>query len=169
MNLCIVICITGVSACRLSRKFLMWYVGVQIKCLSPALRLMRERKTVASTFRLFSTQQSLPRLPVPPLQQTMDKYLRTVRPLVTDNEFAHTQQVNTDGTLHFAFAQNTISNFFLKAFHSFCSENELQNIFQVPVLIACKQALCPLCSCAFLSHGNGCMIDVGVCFDLPCM
>ncbi|XP_070177314.1 carnitine O-acetyltransferase-like isoform X2 [Littorina saxatilis] len=43
--------------------------------------------------RMFSVQYQLPRLPVPPLQQTMDKYLRSVRPLVTEEEFANTQQI----------------------------------------------------------------------------
>ena len=45
--------------------------------------------------RMFSVQYSLPHLPVPPLQQTMDKYLRSVRPLVTDEEFASTQEVRS--------------------------------------------------------------------------
>ncbi|KAL8621111.1 hypothetical protein ACOMHN_048153 [Nucella lapillus] len=40
-----------------------------------------------------SPVQSLPRLPVPPLKQTMEKYLKSVRPLVTDEEFAHTQEI----------------------------------------------------------------------------
>ncbi|PVD21630.1 hypothetical protein C0Q70_17429 [Pomacea canaliculata] len=43
--------------------------------------------------RMFSVQYSLPRLPVPPLQQTLDKYLRSVRPLVTDEEFKTTQKI----------------------------------------------------------------------------
>lgn len=33
------------------------------------------------------SQSKLPQLPVPPLHKTLDKYLRTVRPLVTDEEF----------------------------------------------------------------------------------
>lgn len=39
-------------------------------------------------------QDSLPRLPVPKLQDTLPKYLRFLHPLVTDDEFARaTRQV----------------------------------------------------------------------------
>jgi len=41
--------------------------------------------------RFYSHQESLPHLPVPPLQQTLDKYLKTIRPLVNDAEFKKTQ------------------------------------------------------------------------------
>jgi carnitine O-acetyltransferase len=36
---------------------------------------------------------TLPKLPVPPLQQTIDKFLRLAQPLVTPDQFAHTKQV----------------------------------------------------------------------------
>ncbi|CAJ0634490.1 14502_t:CDS:10 [Entrophospora sp. SA101] len=36
-------------------------------------------------------EKSLPRLPVPKLSDTLDKYLKSVRPLVNDEEFAKTQ------------------------------------------------------------------------------
>ena len=35
-------------------------------------------------------QSSLPKLPVPPLQQSLQKYLKAVRPLVNDEEFEKT-------------------------------------------------------------------------------
>jgi len=35
----------------------------------------------------------LPKLPIPPLQQSLDKYLRSIRPLVDDEDFAHTQSL----------------------------------------------------------------------------
>lgn len=38
-------------------------------------------------------QASLPRLPVPPLQQSLEKYLRAVQPLVSDAEFKRTHRV----------------------------------------------------------------------------
>jgi len=40
-----------------------------------------------------SMSQVLPKLPIPPLQQSLDKYLRSIRPLVDDEDFAHTQSV----------------------------------------------------------------------------
>ncbi|XP_068244229.1 carnitine O-acetyltransferase-like isoform X1 [Palaemon carinicauda] len=38
-------------------------------------------------------QESLPRLPVPPLEDTLNKYLKTVKPLVTDEEFRLTEEL----------------------------------------------------------------------------
>ena len=43
--------------------------------------------------RFYSHQESLPRLPVPPLSQTLDKYLKTVRPLVNDDEYENTKSL----------------------------------------------------------------------------
>ncbi|XP_064616080.1 carnitine O-acetyltransferase-like [Liolophura sinensis] len=43
--------------------------------------------------RMFSVQDSLPRLPVPPLDQTLNKYLRVVQPLLTPEEFKETKQI----------------------------------------------------------------------------
>ena len=43
--------------------------------------------------QMLSVQYSLPHLPVPPLEQTMEKYLQTVRPLLTQDQFANTQKV----------------------------------------------------------------------------
>ena len=37
-------------------------------------------------------QSSLPRLPVPPLQQSLQKYLKAVRPLINDEEFEKTSK-----------------------------------------------------------------------------
>ena len=42
-------------------------------------------------YTMFQHEMSLPRLPVPPLQQTMEKYLLSVKPLLTDEEFACTK------------------------------------------------------------------------------
>ncbi|KAL8597550.1 hypothetical protein ACOMHN_033421 [Nucella lapillus] len=42
---------------------------------------------------MFSKQSSLPLLPVPPLKQTLDKYLDSVRPLISDQQFAKTKEV----------------------------------------------------------------------------
>eukprot|EP01104_Vermistella_antarctica_P016221 TRINITY_DN549_c1_g1_i1.p1 TRINITY_DN549_c1_g1~~TRINITY_DN549_c1_g1_i1.p1 ORF type:complete len:711 (-),score=184.05 TRINITY_DN549_c1_g1_i1:7-2139(-) len=43
--------------------------------------------------KLYEFQNALPPLPVPGLKKTVEKYLDTVRPLLTDAEFGHTQQV----------------------------------------------------------------------------
>lgn len=37
-------------------------------------------------------QSSLPRLPVPPLQQSLQKYLKAVQPIVNDEEFEKTSK-----------------------------------------------------------------------------
>ena len=44
-------------------------------------------------YSMLAKQKSLPRLPVPPLQQTMDKYLNAIRPLVNDDEFEQTRKL----------------------------------------------------------------------------
>jgi carnitine O-acetyltransferase len=43
--------------------------------------------------RMFSVQDSLPKLPVPALEQTVQKYLRSVHPLLSDEEYANTLKV----------------------------------------------------------------------------
>jgi carnitine O-palmitoyltransferase 1, liver isoform len=40
----------------------------------------------------YGFQDVLPPLPVPPLSKTVHRYLRSVRPLLTDEEYAHTQR-----------------------------------------------------------------------------
>lgn len=41
--------------------------------------------------KTFTYQNSLPSLPIPPLFDTAEKYLRSVRPLLTEEEYANTQ------------------------------------------------------------------------------
>ncbi|KAL3872104.1 hypothetical protein ACJMK2_040057 [Sinanodonta woodiana] len=43
--------------------------------------------------RMFSVQQDLPRFPVPPLDQTLQKYLISVKPLLSEAEFRQTEKV----------------------------------------------------------------------------
>ncbi|XP_052790483.1 carnitine O-acetyltransferase-like [Mya arenaria] len=62
---------------------------------SPALK-MSAVKPRRITGRMFSVQASLPRFPVAPLQQTLDKYLQTLRPLVSDHDFRHAQKLCED-------------------------------------------------------------------------
>lgn len=40
----------------------------------------------------FSFQSAMPRLPVPPLKDTMKRYLRTVKPLLSEDEYAKTEK-----------------------------------------------------------------------------
>ncbi|XP_064457422.1 carnitine O-acetyltransferase-like [Ornithodoros turicata] len=42
---------------------------------------------------MFSRQSELPKLPVPPLKESMEKLLMTVKPLVTEEQLNHTRQV----------------------------------------------------------------------------
>lgn len=55
--------------------------------------------------RMFSVQDSLPKLPVPALEQTLQKYLRSVRPVLTDEEYAKTQKVIYE-IVHFNFPKS---------------------------------------------------------------
>ncbi|XP_052221203.1 carnitine O-acetyltransferase-like isoform X1 [Dreissena polymorpha] len=46
--------------------------------------------------RMFSVQAALPKFPVAPLKQTLDKYLQTLRPLVSDQEFEQAKKLCED-------------------------------------------------------------------------
>jgi hypothetical protein len=43
-------------------------------------------------FKTLEFQDKLPKLPVAPLHKSIEKYLKTVRPLVNDKEFEHTKR-----------------------------------------------------------------------------
>ena len=43
--------------------------------------------------RMFSVQAALPKYPVAPLQQTLQKYLKSLEPLLTEEEYRHTEKV----------------------------------------------------------------------------
>ncbi|CAL1534831.1 unnamed protein product [Lymnaea stagnalis] len=43
--------------------------------------------------RTFSVQYSLPKLPVPPLEQTLRKYLETCQPLLTEDQYMATEEI----------------------------------------------------------------------------
>lgn len=47
--------------------------------------------TAARSF--LTHQSSLPRLPVPPLKDTLDRYLKSLKPLLTPVEFDNTKEV----------------------------------------------------------------------------
>jgi len=46
--------------------------------------------------RMFSMQQSLPKLPVPALDQTLAKYLHAVEPILTDEDYCRAEELTTD-------------------------------------------------------------------------
>jgi len=50
-----------------------------------------QQPVLGRKYTMFQHEMSLPRLPVPPLQQTMEKYLLSVKPLLSDEEFACTK------------------------------------------------------------------------------
>ncbi|XP_063792551.1 carnitine O-acetyltransferase isoform X2 [Pseudophryne corroboree] len=56
-------------------------------------RLVKPVSLVKLPGRYLAHQEGLPRLPVPPLQQTLDKYLLAMRPLVSVEEWDHTNQL----------------------------------------------------------------------------
>ncbi|XP_077978570.1 peroxisomal carnitine O-octanoyltransferase-like [Glandiceps talaboti] len=46
--------------------------------------------------KTYQYQDTLSPLPVPPLQQSLDKYLESVKPFVTEDEYKHTEQIVRD-------------------------------------------------------------------------
>lgn len=60
-----------------------------LKVVKAAKRL----PVIGKKFTTFQHEMSLPHLPVPPLQQTMEKYLLSVKPLLTDEEYQCTKEV----------------------------------------------------------------------------
>lgn len=49
--------------------------------------------------RMFSVQADLPKLPIPALEQTLDKYLTSIKPITTAEEFNQTQEVSPDSII----------------------------------------------------------------------
>ena len=77
------------TICKHYNRYLFWLQFQRVTC---SLQKMQTNEKL-SVGRMFSVQDSLPKLPVPPLDQTLQKYLRSVRPLLTDDEYANTQKV----------------------------------------------------------------------------
>ncbi|CAH1785909.1 unnamed protein product, partial [Owenia fusiformis] len=48
------------------------------------------------TGRMFAHQDSLPSLPVPPLQQTLQRYLDSIHPLLSEEEYKETEKIVSD-------------------------------------------------------------------------
>jgi len=66
--------------------------GVQLT--SALTRMSRpEFMNIPAKGRTFSIQYNLPRLPVPPLEQTLNRYLETLKPILTDDQHEHTRKI----------------------------------------------------------------------------
>lgn len=65
-----------------------------VRIASPTM--VRTSAAVYKPFSMLAKQDSLPPLPVPPLQQTMDKYLKAIKPLVDEEDFVYTEDLVKD-------------------------------------------------------------------------
>lgn len=70
---------------RMSRMF----CCLQVKPLG----LLKPSSLMKVSSRFKAHQDSLPRLPVPPLQQTLDHYLKALQPIVSEEEWTQTKQL----------------------------------------------------------------------------
>ena len=53
--------------------------------------VFKDFRFVSEKGEMFKYQSSLPKLPVPPLKQTLERYLHSVRPLLSDDDFQITK------------------------------------------------------------------------------
>ncbi|XP_076143199.1 carnitine O-palmitoyltransferase 1, liver isoform-like isoform X2 [Alosa pseudoharengus] len=67
-------------------------VPLKVRLWSVLVRLFSGHRTP----QLYSFQTSLPRLPLPSIKDTMERYLESVRPLLTDDEFARMKGLAKD-------------------------------------------------------------------------
>ncbi|KAG8447994.1 hypothetical protein GDO86_015189 [Hymenochirus boettgeri] len=66
------------------------------RSMAKQARLVKPVSLVKLPGRYLAHQESLPCLPVPPLQQTLDKYLLALKPLVSQEEWNHTKHLADD-------------------------------------------------------------------------
>ncbi|KAG4073892.1 hypothetical protein HA402_014097 [Bradysia odoriphaga] len=87
---------------RYTLKFLLMYKGWMYESrgkgsrISTATKLWAAVTKVLSSWNtpgLYSFQGSLPRLPLPSVHETTQRYLRSVRPLLDDKEYAHMEEL----------------------------------------------------------------------------
>lgn len=57
------------------------------------LGILKPSSLMKVSSRFKAHQDALPRLPVPPLQQSLDHYLKALQPIVSEEEWAHTKQL----------------------------------------------------------------------------
>ncbi|XP_075434747.1 carnitine O-acetyltransferase isoform X2 [Ascaphus truei] len=60
------------------------------------VRLVKPVSSVKLPGRYLTHQEGLPHLPVPPLQQTLERYMLALKPLVSQEEWNHTKQLVED-------------------------------------------------------------------------
>ncbi|XP_040180616.1 carnitine O-acetyltransferase isoform X1 [Rana temporaria] len=63
------------------------------RSMTKPVRLVKPVSLVKLPGRYLAHQEALPHLPIPPLQQTLDKYLLALKPLVSQEEWSHTNQM----------------------------------------------------------------------------
>lgn len=70
------------------------------RCLTSDKNSRDYQNFAASDIPTFYFQSSLPRLPIPDLKQTCEKYLHSVKPLIDDKDYNHTKEIVNDFLLH---------------------------------------------------------------------
>lgn len=66
------------------------------RSMAKPARLVKPVSLVKLPGRYLAHQEGLPPLPVPPLQQTLEKYLVALKPLISQEEWTHTQELVED-------------------------------------------------------------------------
>lgn len=74
---------------KIHMKFV--YFGFQLRAVP--MRLARPVVVVQVRDHSLAHQEGLPKLPVPPLRQTCERYLAALEPLVSEEEMDHTRQL----------------------------------------------------------------------------
>ena len=74
-------------------KLLMFLLFHQVAVRFTNPVMVRTSAALYKPFSMLAKQESLPPLPVPPLQQTMDKYLKAIKPLVDEEDFEYTEDL----------------------------------------------------------------------------
>ena len=62
-------------------------------CASSGVKTLKTENLPQETNKKYSTVTQLPKLPVPALSQTLEKYLKTVKPVVSDAQYVETEKV----------------------------------------------------------------------------
>ena len=85
------LCLFYINLCFLSE--------FQAKTLPCSTREQSLQYKVIPGTRMLSRQSTLPKLPVPPLEQTLQKFLRSVKPLNSPEDFRNAEKVSVGSFL----------------------------------------------------------------------